>query len=319
MTPPRSRTVAITGASGLIGSALSEALRERGDRVLHLVRRAPRAAGDLPEGVEEASWEPEQARLDPTVLEGVDAVVNLAGAGLGDRRWTDSYKATLRRSRVEGTRAVAAAVAEQGGGIRLLSASGINYYGDRGADVLTEDSGNGTGFLAELCRDWEAATWRAEQAGAPVAHLRSGIVLSREGGAMGRLLPLARFGLGGPLGSGRQYWSWITLPDHVRAMLFLLEERQLTGAVNVTGPSPTPQSQVVKALGEQLHRPARMPAPTIALRLALGEMASEILGSQRVLPTVLQEAGFAFDHPDLEAAMRWLVGTEPVAPGPLAR
>ncbi|WP_153398386.1 TIGR01777 family oxidoreductase [Ornithinicoccus halotolerans] len=318
MTPPR-RTVAITGASGLIGSALSTALRERGDRVLHLVRRAPRAVEELPDGVQEADWEPEEARLDPAVLEGVDAVVHLAGAGVADRRWTDSYRATLRRSRIEGTRAVAAAVAEHGGGIRLLSASRVSYYGERGADVLTEDSGHGTGFLAELCRDWEAATWRAQQAGAPVAHLRSGIVLSRDGGAMGRLLPLARFGLGGPLGSGRQYWSWITLHDHVRAVLFLLEQRQLTGAVNVTGPSPAPQAEVVKELGEQLRRPARVPAPTIALRLALGEMATEILGSQRALPTVLQDAGFSFDHPHLEAAVRWLVGTEPVAPGPVPR
>lgn len=307
--PRSSRTVAITGASGLIGSALSEALLARGDQVLHLVRRAP---SDQPRtaGVREAQWDPQRGELDPSVLDGADAVVHLAGAGVGNHRWTQSYKREILDSRVDGTRAVADAVAAQSVPVRLLSGSAVGYYGDRGADVLTEESGLGTGFLAEVCRDWEAATWPAERAGASVAHLRTGIVLSREGGAMAKLMPLAKAGLAGPLGSGKQFWAWITLHDHVRALMFLVDHPGVTGPVNLTGPEPDSQSEVVKALGGQLRRPAVLPAPTLALKLALGQMAAEILGSQRALPTVLTEAGFAWDHADLGAAMAWLVSAQ---------
>lgn len=297
--------VAITGASGLIGSALSTALRERGDSVVHLVRREP--ATELPDGVTEVSWDPSQGRLEAADLSGVDTVVNLAGAGIGDKRWTTAYKETIRSSRVDSTVTVSAAVAALDPVPRLLSASAVGIYGDRGTDVLTEDSQDGAGFLSEVCRDWEGATWQAEQAGSRIAFLRTGIVLSPEGGAMARLLPLARFGLAGPLGKGEQYWSWVTLHDVVRALLFLIDRPQLTGPVNITGPVPAPQAEVVKALGEQLHRPTVLPAPTIALRLALGEMASDILGSQRALPTVLTEAGFTFEHADLDEAMAWLL------------
>ncbi|MGI8949192.1 MAG: TIGR01777 family oxidoreductase [Ornithinimicrobium sp.] len=300
------RTVALTGASGLIGSALSEALRARGERVVHLVRREPVTDG-LPAGVREAAWEPDEGELDPAGLDGVDAVVHLAGAGIGDHRWTEDYKRRIRESRTEGTSAVAAAVATLPGRVRLLSGSAVGYYGDRGSDVLTEESSLGRGFLAQVCRDWEGATWRAEQAGASVAHLRTGIVLSREGGAMAKMMPLAKAGLAGPLGSGKQYWPWITLHDQVRAMLFLLDHPDLTGAVNITGPQPEQQAAVVKALGGRLRRPSLLPAPTIALKLALGQMAAEILGSQRALPAVLSEAGFVWDHPDLDSAMAWLV------------
>jgi uncharacterized protein len=305
-SPAAQRTVAITGASGMIGSALSEALRERGDQVLHLVRRAPRAEG-LPAGVTEAEWVPDERRLDPSLLDGVDAVVHLAGAGIGDQRWTKERKREILASRVDGTTAVSEAVAAHGSRVRLVSASGVGYYGDRGADVLTEESSLGQGFLAEVVRDWEAATWHAEQAGAPVAHARSGIVLAPQGGAMARLMPLAKAGLAGPLGSGKQFWAWITLRDEVRALMFLVDRPDITGAVNLAAPTPASQSTVVKALGEELHRPAVLPAPTIALRLALGQMAGEILGSQRALPTVLSEAGFTWEHPDLDAAMEWLV------------
>ncbi|WP_337692484.1 DUF1731 domain-containing protein [Ornithinimicrobium pratense] len=172
--------------------------------------------------------------------------------------------------------------------------------------MLTEESPPGQGFLADVCRDWEAATWPASHAGVPVATVRTGIVLARQGGALGKLLPLARAGLAGPLGGGEQYWAWITLHDHVRALMFLLDHPEVTGPVNLSGPCPDTQTAIVKALGQALRRPTVVPAPTIALRLALGEMASEILASARALPTVLTETGFTFDHPDLTSAMAWI-------------
>ncbi|MGB5936961.1 MAG: TIGR01777 family oxidoreductase [Ornithinimicrobium sp.] len=307
------RCVAITGSSGMIGAALSKALRDRGDRVVHVVRCQPRADG-LEDGVREVQWAPEQREFDTAILDGVTTVVHLAGAGIGDHRWTSSYKEAIRASRVDGTEAVAAAVAARPA-VRLISGSAIGYYGDRGSDVLTEDSGLGEGFLAEVCRDWEAATWRARQAGASVALARTGIVLSPSGGAMGRMLPLAKFGLAGPLGSGKQFWAWITLHDQIRALLFLVDHPQISGPVNLTAPTPDPQVDVVKALGEALRRPTVLPAPTIALRVALGEMAGDILGSQRALPTVLSEAGFRWDHAELDAAMAWLTEQTVKRPG----
>ncbi len=303
-SPECTRRVAITGASGLIGSALSASLRGRGDQVIHLVRRDPAAAPA--EGVTEVRWDPARHQVDTESLVGVDAVVHLAGAGLGDKRWTEDYKRTIRSSRVDGTSTISRAVAALDPVPRLVSGSAMGIYGHRGDDVLTEESTLGEDFLAGVCQDWEAATRPAEEAGSAVSHLRTGLVLSRDGGAMGRLLPLARLGLAGPLGKGDQYWSWITLHDHVRAVQFLLDHPEITGPVNAGGPHPDPQRDVVAALGRQLHRPAVLPAPTIALRLALGEMASDILGSIRMVPAVLQEAGFEFDHPDLESAMAWL-------------
>lgn len=317
---PSGRTVAITGASGLIGTALSEALRRRGDQVIHLVRRASRAsrAAQRPHDAQQAGeagvpvprevpWEP-GAHLDPDVLAGVDGVVHLAGAGIGDHRWTAARKRLLRSSRLEGTETVARAVAALpvGARPRLLSASAVGFYGDRGSDLLTEENEHGDGFLAELCREWETATSPAERAGAAVAHLRTGIVLAPHGGAIARIMPLAKAGLAGPLGRGDQYWSWITLHDHVRAVLFLLDHPSVTGPVNLTSPEPATQTDVVKALADKLNRPAVVPAPTVALRLVLGEMAGEILTSQRALPTVLTRAGFTWDHVELGPAMDWL-------------
>jgi hypothetical protein len=313
-------TVAITGASGLIGSALSSALRGRGDQVLHLVRRDPRTAAELEPGVREARWTP-GADLPPDVLDGVSGIVHLAGAGIADQRWSDKRKRELLDSRLEGTgtiaRALAAMAAAQPAPVtdapgptasmpRLVSASAVGIYGDRGDAILTEASDPGEGFLVDVCRDWEAATWPASHAGVPVATVRTGIVLTPQGGALGKLLPLAKAGLAGPLGSGDQYWSWITLHDHVRALLFLLDHPEVTGPVNLTGPHPDTQTAIVKALAQALRRPAILPAPTIALRLALGEMATEILASARALPTVLTDAGFTFDHPDLPTAMAWI-------------
>ncbi|MGO0576362.1 TIGR01777 family oxidoreductase [Ornithinimicrobium panacihumi] len=297
------RTVAITGASGLIGSALTAALLGRGDQVIHLVRRAPRVSGAA---LREVRWDP-GSDLEPAALAGVDAVVHLAGAGIGDKRWDSERKQELISSRLDGTGTISRAVAARPDPPRLLSASAVGFYGDRGEEVLTEVSSGGEGFLAQLSRDWEAATWPARRTEASVAMLRTGIVLSREGGALGRLLPLLRLGLAGKLGNGRQYWSWITLHDHVRAVLFLSDHPEITGPVNLTGPAPATQSEVVKALASQARRPSFVPAPTLALRLVLGEMAGEILGSQRVLPTRLTGAGFTFDHSDLESAARWVL------------
>lgn len=296
--------VAITGSSGLLGSALSAALRARGDQVVHLVRREPRE--DLPGAVREVQWDPVQGLVDRDGLDGITAAVNLAGAGLGDRRWTTGYKAELVRSRVTNTNALCHALAALPEQPRLLSGSAIGFYGSRGESELTEQSTPGSGFVAGLVRDWEHATWAATEAGLPVAHLRTGIVLSRSGGALARLLPLVRFGLGGPMGDGSQFWSWITLPDHVAAMLWLLDRPSVTGPVNLTAPEPARQKEVVAGLAEMLHRPSVVPAPTIALRLALGEMASEVLGSQRALPAVLLQQGFEFSHPDLASAVAWV-------------
>ncbi|ANS78242.1 Cell division inhibitor [Serinicoccus hydrothermalis] len=321
MTDPSSaehgpRVVAITGASGLIGSALSQAVRDRGDQVLHLVRRDTRPADQLPEGVREATWDP-GSRLDPEVLAGVHGVVHLAGAGIADKRWTDERKKVLVSSRLDGTSTIADALAALGqetqqstdsnGVPRLVSGSAVGFYGDRGDEVLTEESRPGEGFLSQLCQDWEAATAPAEQAGVPVAHVRTGIVLAPGGGALGRLLPLVRLGLGGPLAGGDSWWPWITLHDHVRALLFLLDRPEITGAVNLGGPEPATQQQVTQALASQLHRPAILPVPGFALRLVLGEMSQEILSSTRVLPEVLTAAGFSFDHADLDSAAAWVV------------
>ena len=309
-SPSGPRFVAITGASGLIGSRLSTELRGRGDRVLHLVRRDPAGPDTLPDGVQEARWSPGD-RLDPGTLEGVDGVVHLAGAGIGDQRWTAERKRVLVSSRVDGTATLARALAEltetDGTRPRLVSGSAVGYYGDRGDEVLTEDSSSGAGFLAQLCRDWEAATAPAQEAGLPVAHARTGIVLSPDGGALGRLLPLARLGLAGPLAGGGSWWPWITLPDQVRALVHLLDRPDVTGPVNLGAPAPATQQQVTRAIAHELHRPAVVPAPGWALRLVLGEMSSEILASTRAVPGVLQESGFVFTHPDVEQAARWVV------------
>jgi len=298
--PPRQR-VAITGASGLIGSALSAFLSARGDEVVHLVRRQPRASHEI-------SWNPVTRTLSPGDLTGVTAVVHLAGAGVGDHRWTPAYKHEILASRVDGTATIATALANLGEPIALVSGSAIGAYGDRGDLILTEDSGPGQGFLADVVRSWESATGPAQDAGLRVVHARTGLVLTPKGGAMERVLRLARFGLAGPLGSGRQYWSWITLNDEVRALAHLIDQ-DLSGPVNLVSVQPLRQAEVMKALGAVLGRPAVLPAPALALKVILGEFASDILGSQRALPSVLTASGFVFDHDTIESAMRWLVDT----------
>jgi uncharacterized protein len=296
---PQPQRVAISGASGLIGSALSAFLSARGDDVVHLVRREPRTSSEV-------GWDPASRTLHPGDLSGLTAVVHLAGAGVAAHRWNAAYKQEILASRVNGTATIATALADLGEPIALVSGSAIGAYGDRGEEILTEDSMPGEGFLAEVVRAWEAATAPAKDAGLRVVHARTGLVLTPDGGAMERVLPLARLGLAGPLGTGRQYWSWITLHDELRALTHLIDE-DLVGPVNLVSRQPLRQGEVMKALGAQLGRPAVLPAPALALRVVLGEFASDVLASQRILPTVLTASGFVFDHDTIEAAMRWLV------------
>jgi uncharacterized protein (TIGR01777 family) len=288
--------IAITGSTGLIGTALVRALRGEGRTVLRLVRRRP-AADD------EIRWDP-FGEVDTASLEGVDAVVHLAGAGIGDRRWSDCYRQEIRDSRVEGTRTLSRALAAlRDGPAVLVSGSASGYYGDTGNRTVDEDSPSGEGFLAALCRDWEAATAPAAEAGIRVVLPRAGVVLAREGGALGRLLPVFRAGLGGRLGSGRQWMSWISLTDQIAALCFLIDG-DVAGPVNLTAPEPVTNAAYTAAVGRALHRPAFFAVPPAVLRLALGGLADEgALVSQRILPARLTAAGFRFRHPDLDTAL----------------
>ena len=288
--------VAVAGASGLIGTALVEALRADGHDVLQLVRRAPQHNGEV-------RWDPDEA-LNPLKLDGVDAAVCLSGAGVGDKRWSESYKRTLAESRINPTHTLASALAALDPKPRVfLSGSAIGYYGETGDTAIDETAGPGDDFLARLTVDWEAAAAPAEAAGIRVAYLRTGLVVAREGGAWGRMFPIFRLGLGGKLGNGRQYWSFISLSDHVRALQFLLTH-EVSGPVNMTGPEPVTNAEVTKAMGKVLHRPTILPAPKFGLKIVLGEFAVDPLRSQRVLPNALQKAGFTFEHPTIEAAIR---------------
>jgi len=291
--------IAVAGSSGLIGGALCRSLRERGDDVVRLVRRPP-------EHVSEVQWDPSTRHLDPGVLDGVDAVVNVAGVSIGAKRWSPEFKEELISSRTDGSTALATAIAATGRPIHLVNGSAVGYYGDRGDEVLTEESPGGSGFLADLVRAWEGSTEPARAAGAPVALVRTGIVLAPTGDAIRMLLLLTRFGLGGPLGNGRHYWPWITLEDEVRAIEHVLDEK-LEGPVNVTGPAPARQRDIVAEMGRQLHRPTLLPAPRLALRLVVGEMAGDILASQRAVPQRLQDSGFEHHHATLPDAVRWLL------------
>ena len=267
--------------------------------MVHLVRRPPLTSSEV-------GWDPASRTLDPDDLSGLTAVVHLAGANVGDHRWTTSYKHEILTSRVNGTTTIATALADLGEPIALVSGSAIGIYGDRGEQFLTEDSGPGQGFLTDVTRAWEAATAPAQDAGLRVVLARTGLVLTPHGGAMARVLPLARLGLAGPLGTGHQYWSWITLHDEVRALTHLIDQ-DVAGPVNLVSPQPLRQAAVMKALGTALGRPALLPAPTLALRIILGEFASDILASERIMPSVLTASGFVFDHDTIESAMRWLV------------
>ena len=304
--------VLIAGSHGLIGSALVEHLAQEGHRVRRLVRGTPACS-------REVGWDPSSDRLDPESLRGVDAVVNLGGAGLGDKRWTPAYRRTIVASRTVPAALLSRTMAELAGSTDapriLLQGSAVGVYGDRGDEVLTEASAPGEGFLADVVQAWEAATAPAEEAGVRVAHLRTGIVMSRSGGSFGRLLPLLRLGVGGQLGSGRNIWSWITLQDQVRAISHLLTA-EVSGPVNLTAPTPARQRDVVRAVAQALHRPAVVAVPEFALRAVLGEFADDVLSSQRALPTVLSGSGFEHSHPDLTTAAAWVISREPARPSP---
>jgi uncharacterized protein (TIGR01777 family) len=289
--------IAVTGASGLIGSHLVIALREHGHQVTTLVRAAPRQPGEV-------QWDPAAGRLDPADLAGVEAVVHLAGAGIGDKRWTDAYKKVVLDSRVDSTRLLANTLAklDERPSV-LLSGSAIGYYGDGGDRVLDERAAAGSGFLAEVCQAWELATQGAEEVGIRTVHLRTGLVLDGGGGMLAQQLLLYKLGLGGPLGSGRQWWSWISLADEVGAIEHLLTA-DVSGPVNLTAPAPVQQKDFAKMLGHELHRPAVLPAPGFALQVVLGQFAQEgVLAGQRVLPAVLESSGYSFAHPTLERAL----------------
>ncbi|MFF3641893.1 TIGR01777 family oxidoreductase [Streptomyces sp. NPDC002564] len=290
--------VAVAGASGLIGTALTRSLAADGHDVVRLVRRTPRA-GD------EVRWDPHKEYVDTAGLAGCTAVVNLAGAGIGDHRWTAAYKRELRDSRVLGTRTLAAAVASLDAPPQVfLNASAIGYYGDTGARAVDETAPAGDGFLPSLCVEWEEAAGAARGAGIRTVLARNGLVVGREGGAWGRLFPLFKAGLGGQLGNGRQYWSHISLHDVVAALRHLIDTRTLSGPFNLTAPDPVTNREVTAAMGRVLKRPTLLPVPAPALRLALGEMAGDVLGSQRVLPTRLLESGFAFAFPGIDDSIR---------------
>lgn len=288
----------MTGASGLIGSALARSLRADGHDVVRLVRRRARAA-------DEVEWDPKRQYVDVAGLAGCDAVVHLAGAGVGDRRWTEAYKREIRDSRVLGTAAIAEAVASLDTPPKVLvCGTAIGYYGDTGTRAVDESAPAGEGFLPSVCVEWEEAAGAAEEAGIRVAYARTGLVVASEGGAWGRLFPLFRLGLGGRLGSGDQYWSFISLHDEVAALRHLLDTDSLSGPVNLTAPDPVTNREVTAAMGRVLHRPTPFPVPAFALRLALGDFAHDVLGSQRVLPTRLLESGFHFAFPTIDEAIR---------------
>ena len=278
-------------------------MRADGHDVVRLVRRAPRAA-------DERQWDPAAHKLDPAVVSGADAVVHLAGAGIGDKRWTESYKREIRASRIDGTATIAAAVAaaDQAPAV-LVAASAVGFYGDTGDDAVDESASAGNGFLADLVHDWEAATAPAVAAGVRVVNVRTGVVLGAEGGALGKVLPLFRVGLGGRLGNGLQWMSWIALPDYVVALRFLLDRKDVSGPVNVTAPEPVRNRDYTKAIGRVLHRPTLAIVPAAALRAALGGFADEgVLVSQRVVPARLEEAGFTFAFGDIDSALAATIG-----------
>jgi uncharacterized protein (TIGR01777 family) len=296
--------VVVSGSHGLVGAALVSALQARGDLAVRLVRGEPSPAG------EEIAWDPAAGTIDAASLEGFDAVVHLAGEGIARRRWSQGQRARIRASRVSATTLLARTLASLGRRPAVLvSASAVGYYGNRGDELIDEDSPPGEGFLAQVCTAWEGATAAAATAGIRVVRLRSGVVLARHGGILAPQLPLFKLGLGARLGSGRQYVSWITLEDEVQALLFALERASLSGPVNAVAPGPVTNDELTRAVARALHRPALLAVPAPILRCALGAgFADELLlASQRAWPRRLLENGFLFRYPDLGAALQALL------------
>ena len=295
--------IVMAGASGLIGTSMSETFRNAGHEVVSLVRREPASASQI-------QWDPAAGRLDPQALAGADAVVNLSGAGIGDRPWTRKRVDELFSSRLGPTRTLTEAMRQLDSPPPVfISQSGSGYYGDAGNTVLRENAPQGAGTLARICGQWEAAAAEAPP-GVRVVVTRTGVVLSRSGGALGRLLPLIRLGVGGPLGNGRQFWPWVTLPDVSSAFLFLLES-EVSGPVNVCAPEEADVNALVASLAHALHRPAALRVPAPVLRLVMRGLAEELLlASQRVEPAVLSGAGFTWQHPTLARAVRWVAGKD---------
>ncbi|MGN9775514.1 TIGR01777 family oxidoreductase [Micromonospora sp. H33] len=291
--------ILMAGASGFLGTRLVDLLTADGHEVTRLVRRPPRTA-------DERQWNPSAAQLDPAVVAAADAVVNLAGAGVGDRRWNDEYKRIIRSSRVDTTTTLAITIAGLPAADRpqvMLNSSAVGWYGDTGDRAVEEDAPAGEGFLADVCRVWEAATRPAEDADVRVVRMRIGLPLHRDGGMLKpQLLPM-RLGISGKLGGGRQWWPWISMEDWLRAALFLLDSDDVAGPVNMVGPAPVTNAEFTRELARQLHRPAFMPIPALALKVVLGGFAVEALSSSRVLPSVLTKAGFTYRHPDLRSAL----------------
>ncbi|MFG2433149.1 TIGR01777 family oxidoreductase [Streptomyces sp. NPDC048508] len=299
--PPGSR-IAIAGASGLIGSELARSLRADGHEVVRLVRHAPRSR-------DEVRWDPQRQRIDAAGLLGCAAVVNLAGAGVASRPWTEAYKKQIRDSRVLGTTTLAEAVASLDEPPRVfVNGSAIGFYGDTGSRAVDESAPPGDGFLSSVCVEWEEATAPAQEAGVRTVLPRTGLVVSRAGGAWAKLFPLFKAGLGGRLGDGRQYWSFIALHDEVAAIRHLMDTESVSGPVNLTAPDPLTNREITEAMGRVLHRPTLLATPAPLMRLALGEMSGEILGSQRVLPTRLLESGFTFAFPSIDGTLRAALG-----------
>ncbi|MFJ9075936.1 TIGR01777 family oxidoreductase [Streptomyces sp. NPDC102278] len=300
--------IAVTGASGLIGKVLVRSLQADGHEVVRFVRR-PAAEPD------EATWDPRRGYVDPAGLTGCGAVVHLAGAGVGDHRWTAAYKKEIRDSRVLGTAAIARTMADMAEPPPVLvCGSAIGYYGDTGDRFVDEDSPAGQGFLPSVCVEWEAAAAPAREAGVRTVFARTGLVVAADGGAWGRLFPVFKAGVGGRLGNGRQYWSHISMHDEVAALRYLVTASGLSGPVNLTAPEPRTNREVTAAMGRVLHRPTVFAVPAPVMRVVLGEFAGDVLGSQRVRPTRLLESGFVFRHPGVDEAIMAALAQERVAP-----
>jgi len=292
--------IAITGASGLIGRALTTSLVADGHQVIPVVRKPSSATPDA------IQWNPAAGTIEASKFEGVDGVVHLAGAGIGDKRWSESYKREILESRTKGTELLARTLASLAAPPSVLvSGSAIGFYGDTGDAAVDETAPAGDDFLAKVCVDWEAAAAPAAAAGIRVPFLRTGIVLTADGGALAKMLPLFRFGLGGRMGSGKQWWSWISMADEVGAIRWLLDH-DISGPVNATAPTPVTNSQFTKALGEAMHRPTLAPVPSFGPKLLLGaELADALLfTSTRVVPGVLEASGYPFAHPTIDTALR---------------